>query len=242
MNFSSVPTNTTVNEIKISGIISDDQLKPMMERLTGLLGTKEKPFKEWTNVYKTLSSLPPPQSSTIQSEDATVVSSLSLSKEFEIHVVADVVKTNVLEKMEVKETEKIVWKDIKSLGVYVLPQKDMPFKSNVRTVSLSGVYGGSPLTMLEMLACEFVYEYVKEGYRFISKTGTYVDIYTLKKVMRRGFPLKENCVPVNDTASYGVEAYKFAPQHLETTYAMEKELTTLASNLANLEIYLGKVD
>lgn len=156
MNFSSVPTNTTVNEIKISGIINDDQLKPLMERLTGLFGTKEIPFKEWINVYKALSSLPPPQSSTTQSEDATVVSSLSLSKEFEIHVVADVVKANVQEKAEVKETEKIVWRDIKSLGIHVLPQKDMPFKSNVRTVTLSEVYGGNPLAMLEMLACEYV--------------------------------------------------------------------------------------
>ena len=84
-----------------------------------------------------------------------------------------------------------------------------------------------------------MYEYVKEGFRFISKSGIYVDIYTLKKVMKRASPFREHCASV-DTASYGVEAYKFAPQNLEAIYAMERELTTLASTLANLEIYLHK--
>lgn len=153
MNLSSLPVNTITNEIKITGCIQDEQKEILISRLTSIIGSKPKPFKEWINVYRTKSSLPPvvsTNSNISTSEDASMIS-LSKSKEVEFHILADI----VVEKLnQTKSIEQVIWREIKSLGKIVIPKKEAPFKSTVRTVTLSTIYGGNPLVMSEMMGCE----------------------------------------------------------------------------------------
>jgi len=142
MNFTSSPSNITTNEVKIGGIIREENLlDPLKTRLAGILGTKHKDFKEWINVYRTKSSLlPTPSSTTTTSDEASVSASLQKSKDVELHVQCDITPSG-----------KLVWRDIKSLGKS-LPRKDA--KVSVRTITFSSVFAGNPLVMLELMGCE----------------------------------------------------------------------------------------
>ncbi|EFC50641.1 predicted protein [Naegleria gruberi] len=169
--------------------------------------------------------------------------SLSKSKEVEFHILADI----VVEKLnQTKSIEQVIWREIKSLGKIVIPKKEAPFKSTVRTVTLSTIYGGNPLVMSEMMGCDFSHEYVKEGNRFVSKTGYFVDVFVVKKVKKRANVTtnfdKNQPEPfeILDAGLLAVEAYSYAPQSQDAIYIMEKELLTLADSLANIEVYLFK--
>ncbi|KAL9656559.1 hypothetical protein ABK040_012142 [Willaertia magna] len=224
------PTNTTINEIKVSGIVKEEQYNALIERISGFCGQKGKNYKEWINIYKTKSFLPPPPpthstTANILSEDVSVANILSKTKDVELHVYADILNN------------KLKWKFIKTFGKIIIAKKESPFRANVRTFTFSDICDGNPLAFLELINVDFSYEYIREGIKFITKNGIFIEIYRIRKVLKRATVLNVED-PFLSEDLYEMEAYTFASQ--ENIYNMEKELFIIVDSLANLEIFLSK--